>query len=143
MSIPPRRCRPCPRPLLRRGGFPYRRLRLQSSHRKVHLVTLQFPCGMIIDIDELIFGERDENSVRKDLTPTEKVALGRAIQEREEELSRERHIRAVTQNLPAVHSNGGTVTPLDKGKTRDRVGAHIGWSGKTSGVLFDSCLTCW
>lgn len=37
----------------------------------------------VVDVDDLLLAERDENQERKDFTPTEAVAIGRVIEDRE------------------------------------------------------------
>lgn len=44
----------------------------------------------IVDLDDLLIAERDENTVRKDFTPTEAATIGRAIEEMERPMAKER-----------------------------------------------------
>jgi len=71
----------------------------------------------------LLWAERDENTCRLDFSPTEAVAIGRAIEEHEREAAKERQ-GTRTDMVENVHD-------VEFGKTRDKVGAALGMSGKT------------
>lgn len=73
---------------------------------------------------EMLRGEYDENTVRMDFRPSEKVALGRVL---EEEVARQKAENR-TANLP---SQAGTVSDWEKGETREIVGRAVGVSGPT------------
>jgi hypothetical protein len=77
----------------------------------------------VVDIDAIARGELAENVHRKDFTPSEMVAIAATVEDRERELARHRM------------GEGGKVgklsTPSDAGKTRDKVAAPLGISGKT------------
>jgi N6-adenosine-specific RNA methylase IME4/ParB-like chromosome segregation protein Spo0J len=77
----------------------------------------------VVDIDAIVRGELAENAYRKDFTPSELVAIAATVEQRERELARQRM------------SEGGKVgklsTPSDAGKTRDRIAAPLGVSGRT------------
>jgi ParB family chromosome partitioning protein len=101
----------------------------------------------------LLLGERDENTCRKDFTPSEAVAIGQELEELEREAARERQEASRATKGQKVGSppgggnypppsapgcDGASVTPIgattpkkEKGKTRDRVGKAVGMSGKT------------
>jgi ParB family chromosome partitioning protein len=85
----------------------------------------------IVDIDDLILGERDENTLRKDFTPSEAVAIGRLIEHRERELAKERQAEGQKSGGRGRTKLGGKLPPSLVGKTRDRVGAALGMSGRT------------
>lgn len=75
------------------------------------------------DALNLLKAEQDENTCRKDFAPSEAVAIGLQLEEMER---------------PAAKARQGTRTDLNivenfhnVGKTRDKVGAGIGMSGKT------------
>lgn len=59
---------------------------LVAGHRRIEAVRLlgwdDIPVT-VIDVDDLLTAERDENTERKDFTPTEAVAIGRLIEEQE------------------------------------------------------------
>ena len=63
-------------------------LELISGRRRLEALRIlgkrNAPC-VIIDIKNLLVAERDENTQRKDFTPTEAVAIGAAIEELEKE----------------------------------------------------------
>jgi hypothetical protein len=75
----------------------------------------------VIDLDQVIRGERDKNVVREPFTPSEMVAIGGAI----EELER----AAAKQRMSEGARVGQISTP--SGRTRDKVAAAVGVSGRT------------
>jgi ParB family chromosome partitioning protein len=78
----------------------------------------------VIDIDDVLLGERDENSERLDLSPTEAVDLGRALEVRERELAKERQGRSGSERSVQLPERS-------KGQVRDRVGKAVGLSGSS------------
>ena len=72
----------------------------------------------VVDV-EIVRGELAENMVRKDFTPTEEVEIYRTL---------EAHL-ATPVGRPK--ENGGNFPQLDRGKTRDKVAAFVGKSGRT------------
>jgi hypothetical protein len=80
-----------------------------------------------VDLDEVLVGEFAENSCRKDFTPSELVAIGRAMHDLEREKARQRQIElGKSQGDPSGKFPEGC-----KGQTRDRVAAALGVSGRT------------
>jgi ParB/RepB/Spo0J family partition protein len=75
----------------------------------------------IIDIDAgiVVHGELAENVHRKDFTPSEMVAIAAKVEERERELAKQRM------------TLGKISTGSDRGKTRDKIAAPLGISGRT------------
>lgn len=73
--------------------------------------------------------ERDENTCRKDMAPSEKAALGVELERLEKPKAQERRSRTRKRGteLPVKENflNG------KKGQTRDIVGKELGWSGRT------------
>lgn len=57
---------------------------LVAGHRRIeavrHLGWREIPVT-VIDVEDLLSAERDENTERKDFTPTEAVAIGKLIEE--------------------------------------------------------------
>lgn len=77
----------------------------------------------------LLWAERDENTCRLDFSPTEAVAIGRAIEEHEREAAKER-LRLSGERFGK--GSGNVPDPIQgTGDTRDKVGAALGMSGKT------------
>jgi hypothetical protein len=72
----------------------------------------------VVDIDAVVRGEFAANVCRKPFTPSELVAITKAVEERERELARERMTL-------------GKVSTGSAGKTRDKVAAPFGISGRT------------
>jgi ParB family chromosome partitioning protein len=83
----------------------------------------------------LLKAERDENTCRKDFTPSEAVAIGRALEEleREQARARQRATRAARGRKVGAAQGGGKLPPPSggRGKTRDRVAEAVGMSGRT------------
>jgi hypothetical protein len=77
--------------------------------------------------------ERDENTCRKDFTPSEAVRIGKALEELEGGKAQER--KQATQARKGEGkvgtAGGGNFPPPGKGKTADKVGEAVGMSGKT------------
>ena len=96
--------------------------KLIAGHRRIaafeELGRTNIPV-MVIDLDDLLRGERAENTMRKDFTPSEAVAIGKALEERERELA---HARETL---------GKVFLGSERGKTLDKVGAALGMSGTT------------
>ena len=76
----------------------------------------------VVDLDAVARGEHDENALRKDFTPSEAVAIGRALEPMEREAAKERMIDA--------HSSE-SFSGLDKGNALDRVASTVGMSRPT------------
>lgn len=76
----------------------------------------------IVHLDEaqVLRAERDENSVRKDFTPSEMVAVKRAIEDR---VKTPKHIHANHHDRQSL--------PISDGKTIDKAAAIVGTSGET------------
>lgn len=68
--------------------------------------------------------ERDENTCRKDFTPSEAVAIGMVLEELERPKAKERQGRA-------SQPRSEKISERTKGNTRDIVGAAVGMSGAT------------
>lgn len=79
----------------------------------------------VIELDELLKAEWVENTQRKDFTPSEAVAIGRALEERERERAKDR--QRTLNNVETAPEKLSQAT----GRVRDRVGAAIGMSGMT------------
>jgi hypothetical protein len=72
----------------------------------------------VVNIDAVVRGEFAENTTRKDFTPSELVAITQAIEQRERELAQQRMTL-------------GKISTGSAGKTRDRIAAPFGISGRT------------
>lgn len=76
--------------------------------------------------------ERDENTCRKDFTPSEALRFAQRLEESEQSAAKERKDRAGPSSGPGKKSGPGKIpAPLKKGDVRDLVGAAIGMSGST------------
>lgn len=76
----------------------------------------------VVDLADVVRGEWAENAQRKDFTPSEAVAIGRALEPGERDAARERMV--------AAHSSGN-LPGLDTGNTLDKVAAAVGMSRHT------------
>jgi N6-adenosine-specific RNA methylase IME4 len=72
----------------------------------------------VVDLDAVVRGEFAENAYQKGLTPSELVAITRAVEQRERELARERMTL-------------GKISTGSAGRTRDKLAAPFGISGRT------------
>ena len=75
----------------------------------------------VVDLDAVVRGEFAENSLRKDFSPSEAVAIKRALEPLEKEAAKERMREGARV--------GKVSTP--SGKARDKVAAVAGMSGRT------------
>lgn len=87
----------------------------------------------VIDIDDIIKGERDENVCREDFSPSDAVAIAVAIEEREKAEAKERQSEAgkthgrgqiACGNLPQASKN-------EKTKSKTKAAKSVGMSRKT------------
>lgn len=116
--------------------------RLIAGHRRIeahrYLGRDAIQCRVVDTLTsarDLLVAERDENTCRMEMKPSELVALGRALEELERPKAEERRAAAGAQNLPnasAGHQNS-TSEVEGKGYTRNIVGQALGMSGSTYG----------
>jgi len=82
----------------------------------------------LTDAVAAIKAERDENRCRKEMTPSEYVELGRALEAVERAEAEKRQKSGAKSDLPDPGPEGSAAK---KGDTRDKVGEALGISGKT------------
>lgn len=82
----------------------------------------------VVSLEAIERGEADENSQRKDFTPSEAVAIGRLLEERERERAEERRRAELRQ---FSDRSGNFPERANRGEVRDIVGAAVGLSGRT------------
>jgi hypothetical protein len=87
----------------------------------------------------LLLAERDENTCRLDFAPTEAFSIVRALRPLEEAAAKARQAEQARRNQPQ-NSKGGNLPPLEKGKTRDKLGAAVGMSGYLRRACLDGAL---
>lgn len=75
-----------------------------------------------LDLDDILRGESDENTMRKDFTPEERVAIGLALEERERELAKRRMLKG----RPSEKFAEG-----EPGRALEKVARTVGWSRPT------------
>lgn len=78
------------------------------------------------DAVKILQAERDENTCRKDFTPSELVAIGRTLEEFEGQQAKERQ-----GTRTDLDEHSGQRPECSKGDTRDKVAAAVGTSGST------------
>ena len=78
------------------------------------------------DARSRLLAEQDENTCRKDMTPSEKVALGRALEALERPRATARQGTRKDLGEPSGWQPGSV-----EGDTRDIVGSAVGWGGRT------------
>jgi ParB family chromosome partitioning protein len=108
---------------------------------RVYVVDGFVADGFDADVDgfddalALLKAERDENTCRKNFTPSEAVAIGRALEEleREQARARQRATRAARGQKVGTAQGGGNFPPPSggRGKARDKVAEAVGMSGRT------------
>lgn len=83
----------------------------------------------VVDLDDPLQAELDENTVRKDFTPSEIAAIARAMREREEEAARERQAEAgrIVGSGQASAKFAEASDP-DAGEVRAKIAARTGVS---------------
>ena len=92
----------------------------------VRLGLRDIPATIVeLDAEKTLRAQDDENSIRKDFTPTEAVAIRDARLQREKEKAKERQSDL---NRPAA---SGNFPQADKGKAKDKAAEGTGYSGKT------------
>jgi N6-adenosine-specific RNA methylase IME4/ParB-like chromosome segregation protein Spo0J len=87
-----------------------------EAFKKLGLKSI--PCR-VVDLENVLQAEHDENVVRMDFLPSEAVAIKKALEPLEREKAKKRM---------ADGGRGVNLTPLDTGKSRDRLAAHVGMS---------------
>jgi hypothetical protein len=94
-------------------------LRLGRKKAEVRIIDKLDPLSALL-------AERDENTCRKDFTPSEAVALGKELEKLEAEAAKQRQ-----QEGGRLGGQGcGKLPQASKGKTRDKIGRVVGMSGK-------------
>jgi len=74
--------------------------------------------------------ERDENTCRKDLLPTEAVALGAAIEAVESKAAKQRQA-ATRKRGTAELARVGKLPTREKGRASEKVAAAVGMKART------------
>jgi ParB family chromosome partitioning protein len=113
-------------------------LTLVAGARRLEAVRMlgreEVPVYVVDGLDDArlaLRAERDENTCRKDLTLSEAVALGKALEELEKPKAKARQATSTGGADPKLRPACGKFPQADNGKTRDKVGETVGMSGKT------------
>lgn len=100
---------------------------LVAGHRRLEAARLlewkEIPVTLI-DVDDLLSAERDENTERKDFTPTEAVAIGRMIEEKIRPLVAEKR----RENIKKAKNRTSCTNDTESQWTREIVAAGVGMS---------------
>lgn len=83
------------------------------------------------DATAQLLAERDENIYRLDLLPSEAVSIGMELERLERALAKERQATSTGGVNPKLKSASANFAEADKGRTRDKVGSTVGYSGFT------------
>ena len=112
-------------------------LRLVAGMRRIEATKLLGKDGIkavvvknLTDAGKLLRAEHDENTCRKDLSPTEAVAMGKALEPlaKKEAKSRQAHH---ARTAPGRSKNTSEKFTGVSGESRDQVAAAVGMSGPT------------
>jgi ParB family chromosome partitioning protein len=93
----------------------------------------EVPVRVVEGLDDAVAAlraERDENTCRKDFTPSEAVAIGQALEELERVEAKKRQ-REHGGTAPGKAKNTPGNLPEVNGDARDKVAAAVGMSGRT------------
>jgi ParB family chromosome partitioning protein len=82
----------------------------------------------VLNIKDITRGQADENSVRKNLTPSEAVAAAKMLELELKKASTEKH-NALGETEPEPAK--GKLPPSGGGKSRDKLARSVGMSGRT------------
>ncbi|MGH7057845.1 MAG: hypothetical protein ACREFZ_08165 [Acetobacteraceae bacterium] len=86
----------------------------------------------VVDLGEIVRGEFGESAFRKDFAPSEIEAIRRAMAPAVRAVARERQAAAGPSSGQGAKPNGsGNFTGAVSKRTRDRLGAFAGVSGRT------------
>lgn len=113
--------------------------RLIAGHRRLEacksLGWVDVPVTFITDVEnaaDLLRMERDENTCRKDMTPSEKVALGRALEELEKPKAKAAQVEGARQGAAITNTGTPSVPPNERRfDTREVVAPAVGMSTAT------------
>jgi ParB-like chromosome segregation protein Spo0J len=83
----------------------------------------------VVDLDDIVRGELAENAERKDFLPSEIDAIRRALEPIEKAAAKARMSEGGGDQRSA--DRVGKISTPDAGKTRDKIGAFAGVSGRT------------
>jgi hypothetical protein len=86
----------------------------------------------VIDLDNPLGAEHDENRLRKEFTPSERLEIAEAMAAQEREKARERQAQAgPKEGRGKKQSASGKLPEPVSGRIRDIIASRVGWSGRT------------
>ena len=84
----------------------------------------------VVDLADPLQAELDENEQRKAFTPSERVAIGRALADQARAEAKKRQAQAGGKGNAKQRNGSGTV-PEPFGDARDHIAGKVGWSAHT------------
>lgn len=81
----------------------------------------------MVDLEEIIRGELDENTVRKDFRPSEYVAITAALRPIEEKAARDRQ----REHAGTAPGQSAKLSQSEPARAIDKIAARVGVSGRT------------
>ncbi len=110
---------------------------LVAGFRRLNAVRMlgwaEVPVVVAYNLDDevrMLLAERDENTCRLELAPTEMYEIGRAIEEREREGAKRAQLAGLKQ-YKQYTDRSGKFPERESGDTRDKVGKAFGIDGTT------------
>jgi ParB family chromosome partitioning protein len=103
------------------------RRRIEAARRLGWETIRYVVADSVTDAEKYLLAEQDENTCRKDMTPSEKVAMGEALRGIVAAKAKERKTKGVNQHTEP----SGKFPEGSKGDTRDIIGKAVGLSGPT------------
>lgn len=96
----------------------------------------EIPVTIVRNLDEALArmrAERDENTCRRDFTPSQRVAAARALRHLEEQAAKDRKAQAEDQprGKKKAGVSGGNFPPERNGKSRDKIAEGVGTSARS------------
>jgi N6-adenosine-specific RNA methylase IME4 len=108
--------------------------RLIAGRRRIEACkTLQWTSVpvTVVNIESILYGEREENAMRKDFVLSERVAIADAVAAYERKAARQREAKYRGRPSKDEAKKGGKLPPNSKGKSRDKAAQAAGSSYKT------------
>ena len=100
-----------------------------EAHKHLGRTTIE---ARVVDLDRPLEAEFDENERRKDLNPSEKVAIAEALYEHQQTQAKERQREAGKRHGRGKIASGNMPEAIEPcPEARDVAGAALGWSGRT------------
>jgi ParB-like nuclease family protein len=99
-----------------------------AAYEQLGLTTIP---ARVIDLDNPLGAEHDENTLRKEFTPSERCEIAEAMAQHEREKAQERQAEGQKSGGRGKKKLPGNLPESLQGQTRDIIAARVGWSGRT------------